>query len=89
MTNQARQAESEEAVTELVYRRGDNTGVVRGGFENQQIFCTVEDTGNGFIAFFPSHHSSYQDYYVCLDYSQARALVLGLSVFKEELGFDE
>ena len=74
---------------ELVYRRGDSTGVVRGGFENSLLLCTVEDTGNGFIAYFPSCSATHQDYYICLDYSQARDLVLGLSTFKEELGFDE
>jgi hypothetical protein len=30
-----------------------------------------------------------QDYYVCLDYSQAYDLVLALSMFKEELGFKD
>ena len=51
--------------------------------------CEVADTGNGFIAYFPSHTSHSQDYYVCLDYSQARDLVLGLSMFKKELGFED
>jgi len=74
---------------ELVYRRGDNTGVVRGGFENQLLLCVVEDTGNGYIAHFPSNRATHQDYIICLDYAQARDLVLGLSMFKKELGFEE
>ena len=74
---------------ELVYRRGDNTGVVRGGLENNLLLCTVEDTGNGFIAYFPSNRATHQDYILCMDYSQARELVLGLSMFKKELGFED
>jgi len=33
--------------------------------------CVVEDTGNGYIACFPSYASSEQEYYVCLDYAEA------------------
>lgn len=49
--------------------------------------CRLVNTGNGYIAWFPSHQCTRQDYYVCLDYAQARDLVLALSMFKEELGF--
>lgn len=49
--------------------------------------CVLRDTGNGFIAKFPSHSSTMQDYYVCLDYAQARDIVLALSKFQKELGF--
>lgn len=51
------------------------------------ITTELENTGNGFIACFPAVHSTQQDYYVCLDYSQARDLVLALAEFKQELGF--
>lgn len=49
--------------------------------------CVLTDTGNGYIAKFPAHTSTRQDYYVVLDYAQARDLVLALSTFKKELGF--
>ncbi len=49
--------------------------------------CVLTDTGNGFIAKFPGNSSTRQDYYVCLDYAQARDIVLALSAFKKELGF--
>lgn len=49
--------------------------------------CVLTDTGNGFIARFPGNSSTRQDYYVCLDYSQARDIVLALSKFQKELGF--
>jgi len=40
------------------------------------------------VAIFPSNSSARQDYFVCMDYSQARDLVLALSHFQRELGFD-
>lgn len=53
------------------------------------ITAEVKDSGNGFIVCFPAVHSTQQDHYVCLDYSQARDLVLGLAEFKHALGFIE
>jgi len=50
---------------------------------------TLISTGNGFIAKFPSHRATHQDYYICLDYAQAYDLILALSAFKKELGFEE
>lgn len=74
---------------ETVTRCGDESQVVAGSsyrFPGTSL-CSVEDTGNGYIAFFESHSSVQQDYYVCLDYAQAYDLILGLSAFKKELGF--
>lgn len=70
----------------------DGVAVVTQGFgyhNRGDVRCELRETGNGFIAFFPSHSSTVQDYYVCLDYAQARDLVLALSKFKRALGFDE
>lgn len=38
----------------------------------------LTNTGNGYIAKFPAYSSTVQDYYVCLDYSQADALYKAL-----------
>lgn len=57
------------------YHRPDSTAV------------ELTNTGNGYIAHFPAHSSTTQDYYVCLDYAQAYDLILALSAFKKELGF--
>ena len=68
----------------------DGVAVVKQGFGycNQgDVRCELRETGNGFIAFFPSHNSAAQDYYICLDYAQARDIVLALSMFKKTLGF--
>jgi len=52
-----------------------------------KVACSLENTGNGFIALFPSNSCTRQDYYVCLDYEQAYTLILALSAFKNDLGF--
>jgi hypothetical protein len=77
--------------TEDVVERVQDTAFVRQGkgySSPARVSCIVENTGNGYIAQFPSHSSTRQDYYVCLDYAQARDLVLGLAEFKKELGFE-
>ena len=70
----------------------DNHAVVtylRGEYQGDLVTAEIEDSGNGFIVCFPAVSSMQQDHYVCLDYSQARDLVLGLAEFKKELGFTE
>lgn len=77
-----------EDIVEIV----DGVSVVTQGFGyyNQgEVRCELRETGNGFIVFFPSHSSAVQDYYLCMDYAQARDIVLALSKFKRELGFLE
>lgn len=64
----------------------------RNGFiDNNRNLCVVEDTGNGYIAHFPSFTSTQQDHYVCLDYAQAEYLMQAIAEFlgKEVLGKDE
>ena len=74
---------------EIVYRVNDAAVVqadqryIRPG----QLLCNLENTGNGYIACFPANSCTRQDYYVCLNYSQAHDLILALSMFKKELGF--
>ncbi len=77
--------------TEIIQRAGVTSRVVAGEgyYRVGETLCQLDDTGNGFIAHFPSHTATRQDYYVCLDYSQAYDLILALSAFKKELGFEE
>jgi len=77
--------------TEIIQRAGDTARLIAGeGYHRVgETLCQVDNTGNGYIAKFPSHSACYQDYYVCLDYSQAYDLILALSAFKKELGFEE
>lgn len=70
--------------------RTDNVATVLAdaGYRNAgRPICEVTNTGNGYIVRFPANHSVTQDYYVCLDYAQAYDMILGLSAFKEDLGF--
>ena len=74
---------------ETVDRNGDYAWVNAGeGYRRPgETLCRVTNTGNGYIAKFPANNCTLQDYYVCLDYSQAHDLILALSMFKKELGF--
>jgi hypothetical protein len=60
---------------------------VSGYNHNGSVACMLQDTGNGYIVRFLATTSVEQDYYVCLEYSQAYDLVLALSAFKADLGF--
>ena len=74
---------------DVVGRSDEHVTVTQGlGYRDPGILrVQLTDTGNGYIAFFPSNSSTQQDYYICMDYAQARDLVLALSMFKKELGF--
>lgn len=78
-----------EGCQETVYKRGLVTRVIRGtGYRHERsVACELRDTGNGYIARFPAHNCTEQDAYVCLDYSQARELVLALTPHATDLGF--
>lgn len=78
-----------EGHIDIVQHIGRHSTVIRGESYNfpGSVGCDVEDTENGFIARFPATSSTHQDYYVCLDYSQVRDLVLALSSFAKKLGF--
>ena len=75
---------------DFVTRVDDSTSEViqgQGYYVQDQLRVRMTDTGNGFIAYFPGHSATRQDYYICMDYAQARDMVLALSAFKKELGF--
>ena len=80
-----------DGTTQIVERQDDIAEVTTGpGYRHPgETICRLQNTGNGYIAYFPATSSTTQDYYVCLDYTQARDLVLGLSMFKKELGFED
>ena len=75
---------------QIVERQDDIAEVTTGpGYAwPGETTCRLQNTSNGYIAYFPAPNCTTQDYYVCLDYTQARDLVLGLSMFKKELGFE-
>ncbi len=80
-----------EGCQQTVYHKGALTRVIRGtGYlRERSLSCELRDTGNGYIVRFPASNSITQDAYVCLDYSQARELVLALTPHATDLGFEE
>lgn len=72
-------------------KRGSRVATVtrhKGYTRPGSVSCQLQDTGNGFIAKFPAHGSTDQDRFVTMDYADACALILALSAFGKELGFD-
>lgn len=63
-----------EGVTEYVTSGDDDTTVLMAGKgynPHVNVLSSIRDTGNGFIFYFPSHSSTEQDNYVCVDYAEA------------------
>lgn len=56
---------------------------VKGYCDHVDILCTVNDTGNGYIAHFPGHASHTQDNYICMDYAEADYLLKLFSFIKK------
>lgn len=54
-----------------------------------QVACSLHNTGDYFVASFPSAYAKGATTRVVLDADQARLLVLALAEFKKELGFEE
>jgi hypothetical protein len=44
--------------------------------------CELKDTGNGYIAYFPTYSSVNQDNYICMDYSEADYLLKALTFLR-------
>lgn len=78
-----------EGGQQTVYQNGQVTRVIRGaGYQRERsVACELRDTGNGYIVRFPAHNITEQDAYVCLEYAQARELVLALTPHSADLGF--
>jgi hypothetical protein len=78
-----------EGCQQTVYQKGTVTRVFRGtGYlRERSLACELRDTGNGYIARFPAANCTAQDAYVCLDYAQARELVLAFTPHAADLGF--
>lgn len=60
-----------ESIHELGYGGTHVLTAGAGYTEGVDVLCRIEDTGNGYIAYFPSYSSAIQDNYICMDYSEA------------------
>lgn len=68
-----KQTNIEEECSERIVDDGDVIHLFAelGYNSNVNLLCKLEDTGNGFIAYFPSYTSVEQDNYICMDYAEA------------------
>ncbi len=46
--------------------------------------CELKDTGNGYIAYFPTYSSVIQDNYICMDYAEADYLLKALTFLRSK-----
>lgn len=77
----------EDGCSEIAEKLDDNLyclSPVKGYCDHVDILCTVRDTGNGYIAHFPSHASHTQDNYICMDYAEAEYLLKMLTYIHKE-----
>lgn len=64
----------EEDIRERIIDSDDDRYVLKadGGYaSNVDTLCVLTDTGNGYIAYFPTYNSIDQDNYICMNYSEA------------------
>ncbi len=64
----------EDGFVERIMSSGENTYVLKanaGYTTGVDVLCSIEDTGNGYIANFPSYSSCEQENYICMDYAEA------------------
>jgi len=47
---------------------------VKGYSPHVNTLCSIDNTGNGYIAHFPAYSPIEQDNYICLDYAEAEYL---------------
>jgi hypothetical protein len=57
---------------------------VSGYSPGVEVLCRITDTGNGFIANFPSYSNCSQENYICMDYAEAEYLRKLLSFIHKE-----
>ncbi len=84
----ANEIEEEDGCSEIAEKLDDNLyclSPLKGYCDHVDILCTVNDTGNGYIAHFPIHASHTQDNYICMDYAEADYLLkLLIHIHKEK-----
>lgn len=78
----------EDGLVERIHNLGSGIYTLNagGGYNaGVDVLCEIRNTGNGFIACFPSYSSSMQDNYICMGYDEADALRKLLTfIHKEE-----
>ncbi len=74
ITNQDTVYDDGEGTQERVSGSSDDGYYLNAEYGYNQdvdLLCKVEDTGNGYIAYFPTYSSVGQNNYICMDYVEA------------------
>ena len=64
----------DDGFVETIKHLEENVFVLQAGAgynSNVDVLCKLTETGNGYIAYFPSYSPCIQDNYICMDYSEA------------------
>jgi hypothetical protein len=100
LTAQVKDIIAEKEKTGLIFKdEGDDTSVsvcyeentdncivsaYSGYNSNIETLCKLNDTGNGYIAYFPSYSCAKQDNYICLDYDEADYILKALTFIRSK-----
>ncbi len=74
--------------TEVITKKGKTIRIraAKDYWEDGKSLLKLKNTGNGYIAKFPSDTSARQSQYICMDYEEAHLLWLALcAAFKGDL----
>jgi hypothetical protein len=77
----------EDTSERVCYEEGTENCIVsahKGYNADVDVLCKVTDTGNGYIAYFPTYSSVIQDNYICMDYAEADYLFKALTFLKSK-----
>jgi hypothetical protein len=78
--------DKDEQTSERVFTY-DDTCIVSAnkGYQSEvDTLCELKDTGNGYIAYFPTYTSVEQDNYICMDYAEADYLLKALTFLRSK-----
>lgn len=77
----------DDGFVETIYQPSEDVFVLKAGAgysSNVDVLCKLTETGNGYIAYFPSYSLCDQDNYICIDYSEADFLRQLLSFIEKK-----
>jgi hypothetical protein len=78
--------DEDEQTSERVFIEDDYCIVkAHKGYSNHvKNLCELKDTGNGYIAYFPTHNCINQENYICMTYSEADYLLKALTFLRNK-----
>ncbi len=79
--------EDESTSERVYYEEGTENCIVsahKGYTTNVDMLCKLTNTGNGYIAYFPTYNCVDQDNYICMDYAEADYLLKALTFLRSK-----